>query len=623
MMNVLLIGGAGSLMDQMMIRLKKAGHRMYLLTGSRNKKLNYRKVCEQYDFTYDSDCMDGIFDSIHPDVVLFLGAFDTNFSWQDDRRDSVKYISGLTNLLSAFSTGNYGRFVYLSSQEVFSGDYPENITEEEPVSAAGFRGMAIAQGEELCKSYQESRQKDIVTLRVDRLYSMPKTRREVDGICANMCLSALTDRTITANVKHRFSMIYETDAVEYIYRVMVCKRYLSDLYHISSSEEISEFALAEMIRKAAGPDVRIVKQEDWQERKVLSNTRFNEEFGSCIFHTAPEIAGKMMSAMMRSKKTFRENLTQKKSYLARLKERMGRLMQTLVPLLENIVCFFLFFLLNNSAVGSSYFTNLDFYLLYVLLFAIVYGQQQAMISAVLAAAGYLFRQIHNQAGFEVILDYNTYVWIAQLFILGLLVGYMRDQIRFMTRENEEEQESPAGPKEDMTDSNPGSIRVEDVLETQTVNHNDSIGRIYHITSQLDRYAPEEVLFHAAEVVSQLMNSRDVAIYVVTDRDYARLASATSEDARQYGASIRYREMKEMSASLEERKVFINRTIDRHFPCMASPIYERDEMKLILMVWKIPWEQMTLEQADLLAVISSLIQNAVLRASRCIDALEVK
>ena len=76
-------------------------------------------------------------------------------------------------------------------------------------------------------------------------------------------------------------------------------------------------------------------------------------------------------------------------------------------------------MLNNRTVGSQYFANLDPFLLYVLLFAIVYGQQQATFSAICAVAGYMFRQMYTRTGFEVLLDYNTYVWIAQLFILGL------------------------------------------------------------------------------------------------------------------------------------------------------------------------------------------------------------
>lgn len=47
------------------------------------------------------------------------------------------------------------------------------------------------------------------------------------------------------------------------------------------------------------------------------------------------------------------------------------------------------------------------------------------------------------------------------------------------------------------------------------------------------------------------------------------------------------------------------------------------MKMIIMIWGISWERMTLGQANLLKVISYLIQNAVLRANRYMMALEEK
>ena len=62
-------------------------------------------------------------------------------------------------------------------------------------------------------------------------------------------------------------------------------------------------------------------------------------------------------------------------------------------------------------------------------------------------------------------------------------------------------------------------------------------------------------------------------------------------------------------------------MDERYPLMANAIYSEDEMQLILMVWGIPWERMTLGQANMLTVIGYLIQNAVLRANRYISALE--
>ena len=160
-----------------------------------------------------------------------------------------------------------------------------------------------------------------------------------------------------------------------------------------------------------------------------------------------------------------------------------------------------------------------------------------------------------------------------------------------------------------------------MLEVQLVNQNDSFGKIYEITSSLDQYEPSEVLFYAAEILARLVDSKDVAIYTIANRSYARLFSATSSKARELGNSIEYTKMEDMYRLLKEKRVYINRSMDPQYPLMADAIYAEDEMQLILMVWGIPWERMTLSQANMLVIIGYLIQNAVLRANRYLDALE--
>ena len=275
-----------------------------------------------------------------------------------------------------------------------------------------------------------------------------------------------------------------------------------------------------------------------------------------------------------------------------------------------MICFIPFFMLNNRAVGSQYFDRLDFYLLYVLLFAIIYGQHQAIFSSLLATAGYCFRQMYDQSGFEVLLNYNTYVWMAQLFILGMVVGYMRDQIRFVKNQGEEEIGYLSGQLDDMADINDSNVRMKHIFESQIVNHKDSLGKIYEITSALDRYGPEEVLFYAARTLSQLMDSADVAVYTIADKHYARLFSSTSKAAGKLGNSVEYKNLTEIYEELKEHRVYVNRTLHEGYPMMASAIYEGDQMQIILMIWGIPWERMNLAEVNRLTVVGYLIQNAV-------------
>ena len=82
-MNILLVGGNGKIMDAMIDKLNKGGHRVYLLTGQREKKISYKRVFERYNFSYDDDNIMHIVESVKPDIGLFIGAYDTNFDWRN------------------------------------------------------------------------------------------------------------------------------------------------------------------------------------------------------------------------------------------------------------------------------------------------------------------------------------------------------------------------------------------------------------------------------------------------------------------------------------------------------------------------------------------------------------
>ena len=624
-MNVLLIGGSGSLINSLIIKFKKEGHRVYLLTGTKTDKAPYQKVFERYNFPYDCACLNEIFESIHMDLTIFLGAYDTNYKWNHEEADAVQYSSGLMNILMSYAVKNKGRFVYLSSDEVYSLGNDRDLTEDDAPTPIGVRNMLLAQAEEMCESYRTSREKDILTLRLDHVYGIPKKRSECRDKCSRMCLEAFDNDKITVNENSRFTLLYETDAVEFIYRVSVAKEHKYNLYNIASCQEKTEPELAEMIKQYTGDDTQILNLPGEKKRIVLSNQRFIEEFGQQYYCNDDGIIQRIVRTMQLNKPAFWNDEEKKKTLIERFFDRGGWLVKAMIPFVENMIAFIPFFMLNNRTTDSKYFANLDFYLLYVLLFAIVYGQQQAVFSAVLATAGYCFRQMYDKSGFELLIDTNTYVWIAQIFILGLVVGYMRDQITKLRRESREEKEFLSDQLGDMKDINSSNVRVKDALETQIVNQNDSVGKIYSITSALDQRSPEEVLFYAADMLSTLVKSKDVCIYNVVNDSYARLFSATSKKSRCLGNSIKYREqLGEMYEVLANKKVFINRKMQENLPMMANMIFDDDGKPLImLMIWTLPWENMTLGQANQLVVISALIKSAVVRSTRYLQALQEK
>ncbi|MCI9598092.1 MAG: NAD(P)-dependent oxidoreductase [Firmicutes bacterium] len=621
-MDIILIGGTSKMMNTLIDKFNKSGHRIFLLTGHREKRMSYKHVFEKYNFSYEDDSIHEILKSIKPQITIFMGSYDSNFDWSKAQQESMRYTAGLMNILSACSLIESGRFVYLSSQEVYGNSYINNVPETENVSPKGLKALTIAQGESLCDNYRKAQGLDTLILRFDGIYSVPKRGERQEDTCFKMCMEAIKHNSISASKRNMFSMLYLNDAVELAYKVIIDKEAKQFLYHISSMEEITEMQLAEAIRQNMGSSVEIIDNSVGENRRlVLDGQIYQKEYDQKIFTNYQDGVKKVVDYVKRHSGSFAKEGSVGIGWFGKLKQNISSIFGRLVPFIENMICFLPFFMLNNRAVGSEYFDRVDFYLLYVLLFAIVHGQQQAVFSGLLSVAGYCFRQMYTRSGFDVLLDHNTYVWMAQLFILGMIVGYMRDQLRHIRTDNEEELQYLQGKLEDISDINDSNVRMKQNFEMQVVNQKDSLGKIYDITSSLDRYGPEETLFYAAQVLAKLMDSRDVAIYVVANQNYARLFSATSPEARKLGNSIEYTAMKEMFEELKEDRVYINKNMNDKLPLMASAVFEEGRMQLILMVWGIPWQRMTLAESNRLTIIGRLIQNAVLRANRYLDTLK--
>lgn len=621
-MNVLIVGGSGSFVDNISIKESKEGEKVSILTGNRfSDKHDYQKYFELYNFPYNSVSINEVFESAAPDVTIFMGAYDTNFKWKNEEADAVKYTSSLANILMGYAMRGKGKFIYLSSQEIFGYGDDELIQAGTIAYPTNYKGQAILQGEDMCESYRINRNLDITVVRCDNVFSIPHDKKDVCDIVNRMCYDALAYNEIRYSKDKYFSLLFVRDAVEALHSIIKCDSLIFKTYQLSSQRIISEQELAEIIRDKFSTDVDLVAvaAKD-SSQTVLSSQTYENQFGTLFTKELEDNVSRIVKTMERDSYLFLTEEVSDIKLVQKLKQKGGWFIRAVIPFLENIIVFLLCYFIYPKAANSNYFANLDIFLLYVLLFAVVFGQQQATFSAILAALGFIFKSAGNLSA---LIDGNTYVWIAQLFVVGLPIGYMRDQIVKLKKEQEEERDFLEQQIEDIQDINSTNSRVKDVLETQLVNQSDSLGKVYRITSALEQYSPEEVLFYSAETVGKIMKTEDVAIYLVTNESYARLFSSTSKAARIYGTSIKYKEMGEMYQTLSEHKVFINRKMDKNFPLMANAIFSDGNMEIIIMVWGLSWENMTLGQSNQLVIVSALIQNAVLRSSNYLSTLADK
>lgn len=621
-MDIMLVGGLSPMTKRLSLKLYKEGHRIYVLSGDRNPSNRYEHAFERYNFSYDSASVEEVFQSVNPDVTILLGAFDGNLPGENPKQEAVEYAAGLQNILVSWSALEKGRIIFLSSVEVYGDSYHIPVTEEVRPVPRGIRPLMLFQAEESCRFYQEQLKKDVVILRLDRLHDVPKDKKEAAlGVCQRKCLEAIGNSTVTYRRNYQYGLTYIGDAVESIYQLATCPSHRYGLYHISSSEAYSELQIADAIEKNLGSELdKLDNTREEQRSVILSNERLKGEFGFKVRCEPEETIRKTLQYMKRHSGRFLDSSHTGWDIWHRLYFKMIGLFGALVPYLENLVLFIPFFMLNNRATDSQYFSKIDFYLLYVLLFAVVHGQRQATFSAFLAMGGYVFRQMYNQSGIAVVTDYNTYVWIAEIFILGLVVGYMRDQLVFMKEEKDQEIDFLSERVTDITDINDSNLRVKKGLITQVVNYDYSLGMVYDLIEQLEADHPDQMMFHALTLIRNIMDCQDVALYRVDNGNYARLFGHTSEKACSMGRTVYLPDKEPLFESFSRQEVYLNRTMDPAYPMMAYCISEGKNMEMMLLLWSIPFERMTIDESNRLIVISKLIQKEVKRTAAYLDLL---
>jgi nucleoside-diphosphate-sugar epimerase len=616
---VLLVGEANRVTRSIVDKLHKEGHKVSVLCRDNTK--TYRHIYEKYIFDYGNPCVKDVFESVNPDLTIFGGAFDTGFDWGREQDAFLYYTTALSNVISAYSQLGRGRFVYLSSETVYDANASLEELPAYKTMADITRSRAVRQGETTCANYEMATGCDVVVLRIENLSFAPENLSEIINECGRMCVETLNDNELHAT-GHGMALLALSDAVEFMYRLFVAEKHRRDVYLLRSRDEVRESEAIDEINRAFA--IRVpVKLENVQEYiwiEELEVYDYGEEFPMDIYHKTLDCVREIAAAVKKNPEHFQHEGHKEISRLQTLMERFHDAIWTFIPFLENMVCFIPIFMLNNRTVGSRFFARLDWFLLYVLFFAIMYGQQQAAFSAVLAVVGYFFRQMYTQSIFDVAMDYNTYVWMAQLLILGLAVGYLRDQLVLIRGDKDDEIEYVRHRLRDIEDINQSNVRLKKELELQVVNQSDSMGKIYEITSTLDQQEPEEVLFCAADVISRLMDCKHVAVYSVSDGSFARLIAFTSEAARRLGNSVEYNKYGEMMADIDNRRVFINRKMNLELPMMAMGVYSGERLSIIALVWDVPFERMNLSQANRLKIIGLLIQNSTVRARDYMDIL---
>lgn len=619
MRSVLLVGGLGTLTDTLYQKISRENVRVSVLTSSREPT----HLQHVHRYSYDNDSVREVLDSCNPDTVVFLGAYDPSFIWTDrtENREYKDYTAGLTNLLHWSSVSGVKRFVYLSSECVFSAQHHLTPIPEETATAPGsLKGFAVALGESLVLNAAAWPDMDVTVMRLAQMYMIPRNGRECTDPFTRMCIQAVSEGTVSINTKIQRSGLHINDAVQALYLLLLAPQHQRRIYHVAGKGLIREEQAAGYIQEASARRIQIADRTVGLERcEMLADQYFGQEFDFAPRNELKVVIPRILRKMQGRIHLYLD--PSQPSGAAREQSRGMRLLMRMAPYIEAVVAFVLVLAAEVLLADNSIFQHVSFFLLYVLLFALFHGLTLSIFAASLSVVGFYLKGLLANDALSLLMDVSTYIWIAETYIIGMSVGHLRNRLTMMQDDKDEEISYLSTRLGDISNINRSNVAIKNYFEQQTINSNESMGYFYDIVAQLDAANENEVLFVAVQLIAKAMSTDEVAVYTVGKSGFCRLLASTAGKARSLGKSIRLNDYEDMVAVLKKDHVFINRTMDDHLPHMCSAMTnDRGEIEALLFLWNLPYERMTLHYSNMLRILTLLIRSAVERTTRYLHAL---
>lgn len=609
--NILIVGAMDTIVETICKRLVRENNKVFLLT---NKKNNRRvRGVKVYNYQYDSDSVYEVFGSCRPDRVLFIGAYDSNFTWNSktEKQDYKNFTVGLSNVLRVAERFGVKRFIYISNGEVFEKEYIQAIPESTMPTAETLKATSISIGETLVKHYSSNMSLDTVIARIDNLYYCPKNYEECNNVYLEKCRKAVIDGEFSINTKITRSGIWINDAVQAVFTLLFAQKHNQQIYHITSGDDINQGLLANLISDSCTREV-IVKDSSIGTKRVikLRDSYFAEEFDFSARYAIGDCIPEVVQYIQKNADSFKIA----RNELDDIKDVGKSLLKKLFPYIEAIVVFALVMLVQLLFGDSNYFEKVDFFLLFITLFALIHGLNQAVFTGVLSMLGYFYLNVSKVPILELFMDVGTYVWLAQIFVIGMSVGYLKDNMRQMKEDKDEEIDYLKGRISDISEINDSTTEIKNYFENQVIGNKENLSFFYNIMTRLDDADDNGILFEVINVLQTSMATKDVAIYEASNGGYYRLL--TSSSTRNLKKSLRLDDYEVVAKAIEKDMIFVNTTIDPSLPSMASCIKDEDgNVQIILCLWDLPFERMTLHYRNMFRLITLLVRSAVIRASK--------
>ncbi|GAA0181262.1 NAD-dependent epimerase/dehydratase family protein [Clostridium sediminicola] len=617
-MKVLITGGCGFIGSHLAERFSKEGHKIYIIDNLSTGTLDNLKIKYKfYKESVESQHCNEIFKTHKFDLVIHLAAHaDIIDSINNPYENSKTNLLGLTNILNLSAEYKVKKFIFASSASVYAETDNLPFKENNPKNPSSPYAMSKFIGEYYCRKWKELYNLDTLSLRLSTVYG-PRQSLSCEGSYISQLIKSNFNKeslTIPGSESKKSDYIYVTDACMAIYMAALSNE--TGVMNVSSNTDLSLKEVCDNISNL-GHTSQVTYQETPNKEihhsrvdnsLLKSKLRFNikytfEEGIHKTFEYYKELFIKNKEASSKKIKNKKKKFKVNKEYL---------------PLIENCLIFMVLLALNikiPSIFKNALNSYLDYNFLYIVIIAVIYGTTQGILSVIFSVILYLVN-FFILGGSIVALMYDSkhLIHISFYIILGGLTGYFISKNEKKLYSKELELDNVNEKYNFLKALYKDTLYVKEELESQIINSKDSFTKLFDITQKLETLKAEEIFESSIDVIEKLLYTNMVSIYILDQKEtYLRLKVKSMNIKYSLPVSQSVASNKILKSIINEKKLYINRNLDKNQPIMSYPLVQDGKVYAIISIYDFKFENLTLYYENLFVTVVNLISNSLKRA----------
>lgn len=544
------------------------------------------------DWPEDSGGLAAVFNARDFDDIFYFSSSLTPSCWKAGEMEQLNQL-----LETDYATGNNARFYYLLGPEEKEAGQSENR-------------LLCDAAARLVEQY--SRDLHIRTS-VIRLPYLCSVYAEMDPI-RNCLVQMAAGKSVTlpGRAEQAVSFLSWRDLAELLYRFVdssLDEHAAFEKMEVPDCFSLTWGDLGETFKRI-NPNIRL----KYAARAPEINLPTENGLLRRTYHWFPKVS--ILEEMTEIRETYRALKAQKaEAHKSLLKRIQGQ--PLLIRLLELLLAFCVTELLNWSIGSYVQFRMVDLRLLFVVLMGSMYGMDMGLSAAVLASLA-LIHAYQNQGTSWITLFYEMSNWVPFIAyaIAGAACGYLRmrsrEELDFLQQENE----NARGKYEFINHLYADTLHDKREYKKRIIGAQDSFGKIFDITRQLDVVHPQEIFIKAIQVMENVLDNKSIALYSLgtSNRRFARLEVSSRNLIDHAPHSI---QMKDYAAAMEVLKteeVWVNTELAPDYPMYIAAIRQgMEEPVMLIFVQDAEPSQMNLYFKNLLKILAGLVEASLLRA----------